>query len=57
MPRHFLRLTDYTREELLDLLALAADLKARQARREPHRLLEGRTLAMLFEKSSTRTRV
>ncbi len=57
MPRHFLRLTDYTREQLLDLLSLAADLKARQARREPHRLLEGRTLAMLFEKSSTRTRV
>lgn len=57
MSRHFLRLTDYSREDLLDLLDLAADLKARQARGEPHRVLEGKTLAMLFEKSSTRTRV
>ncbi|MEW6487075.1 MAG: ornithine carbamoyltransferase [Thermodesulfobacteriota bacterium] len=57
MPRHFLRLTDSTREELLAILALARDLKTRQARGEPHRLLEGKTLAMLFEKSSTRTRV
>jgi ornithine carbamoyltransferase len=57
MPRHFLRFTDYTKTELLALLDLAADLKARRARGEPHRLLEGKTLAMLFEKSSTRTRV
>ena len=57
MPRHFLCLTDFSRAELLAMLELARDLKARLARREPHRLLEGRTLAMLFEKSSTRTRV
>lgn len=57
MPRHFLRLTDFTRGEILAILALARDLKSRQARGEPHRLLEGKTLAMLFEKSSTRTRV
>jgi ornithine carbamoyltransferase len=57
MSRHFLRFSDYTRTELLALLDLADDLKARRARGEPHRLLEGRTLAMLFEKSSTRTRV
>jgi len=57
MPRHFLRFTDFTKGELLALLDLAADLKARRARGEPHRLLEGKTLAMLFEKSSTRTRV
>ncbi len=57
MPRHFLRLTDHTRHELLAVLSLAQDLKARQRRGESHRLLEGRTLAMLFEKSSTRTRV
>lgn len=57
MPRHFLRFADHTKTELLELLALAADLKARRARREAHRLLEGKTLAMLFEKSSTRTRV
>jgi ornithine carbamoyltransferase len=57
MPRHFLRLTEYTRAELLALLSRAADLKARQKRGEPHRFLEGKTLGMLFEKSSTRTRV
>ncbi|MBE0617734.1 MAG: ornithine carbamoyltransferase [Proteobacteria bacterium] len=57
MPRHFLRLTDHTRHELLAVLSLARDLKARQQRGELHRLLEGKTLAMLFEKSSTRTRV
>ncbi|MBI5017223.1 MAG: ornithine carbamoyltransferase [Deltaproteobacteria bacterium] len=57
MPRHFLRFTDYSQAELLALLELAADLKTRRGRGEPHRLLEGKTLAMLFEKSSTRTRV
>ncbi len=57
MTRHFLRLSDFSRDELLGILALARDLKARLRRGEPHRLLEGRTLAMLFEKSSTRTRV
>ena len=57
MPRHFLRLTEFQRQDLLGMLDLAADLKARQIRGEPHRLLEGRSLAMLFEKSSTRTRV
>jgi ornithine carbamoyltransferase len=57
MPRHFLRLTEYTRDELLAILALGRDLKARQQRGEPHPLLAGKTLAMLFEKSSTRTRV
>ncbi|MBI5442033.1 MAG: ornithine carbamoyltransferase [Deltaproteobacteria bacterium] len=57
MPRHFLRMTDYTEDELLDILKLAVDLKARRRRGEPHRLLEGKSLAMLFEKSSTRTRV
>jgi len=57
MPRHFLRLTDYSREELLAVLSLAQDLKGRQQRGEPHPLLAGKALAMLFEKSSTRTRV
>lgn len=56
-PRHFLRLSDYGRDDLLSLLDLAADLKARRARGEPHPLLAGKSLGMLFEKSSTRTRV
>ena len=57
MPRHFLRLTDYGRAELMGILELGRDLKERLRRGEPHRVLEGKALAMLFEKSSTRTRV
>lgn len=57
MARHFLALHDYTRNELDGLLALAKELKAKQKNGIPHRLLDGKTLAMIFEKSSTRTRV
>jgi ornithine carbamoyltransferase len=57
MPRHLLRLTDFSKTDLLGMLALARDLKGRLSRGEPHHLLQGRSLAMLFEKSSTRTRV
>jgi ornithine carbamoyltransferase len=55
--RSFTRVADWSREELLATLDLADDLKARQARREEHHLLTGRTLAMIFQKPSTRTRV
>ncbi len=57
MTRHFLALHDYTKNELDGLLLLAADLKAKQKNGIPHRLLEGKTIALIFEKSSTRTRV
>jgi ornithine carbamoyltransferase len=57
MTRHFLALHDYTKKELDELLLLAADLKSRQKSGIPHRLLEGKTVALIFEKSSTRTRV
>jgi len=57
MNKDFLCLTDWKRTDLDAIFALAADLKARQARGEAHPLLAGKTLAMLFEKSSTRTRV
>ncbi len=57
MPKDFLKLTDFTRDELDAMFRLAAELKAKQKRGEPHRLLEGKSLAMIFEKSSTRTRV
>lgn len=57
MPNHFLGFADWTREELTAILDLADELKAAKKRGEQRRLLEGRTLAMLFEKSSTRTRV
>ena len=55
--KHLLRLQDYTKDEILQVLSLALDLKARQKAHIPHKLLEGKTLAMIFTKSSTRTRV
>jgi len=57
VKKDFISLADFGPEEITGLLDLADDLKARQRRREPHRLLEGRTLAMIFEKPSLRTRV
>ncbi|PNU19002.1 ornithine carbamoyltransferase [Geothermobacter hydrogeniphilus] len=57
MNKDFLCLTDWSKADLDQLFALTGDLKARQKRGEPHRLLEGKTLAMIFEKNSTRTRV
>jgi ornithine carbamoyltransferase len=57
MTRHFLALHDFSRQELDAMLALAADLKQKQRNGTPHRLLDGKTLAMIFEKASTRTRI
>jgi ornithine carbamoyltransferase len=55
--RSFTRVADWSRDELLQVLDLADDLKRRQQAREEHRLLPGRTLGMIFQKPSTRTRV
>jgi ornithine carbamoyltransferase len=55
--RDFLRIRDWEPDELLTALDLADRLKARQRERVEHRLLEGRTLGMIFQKPSTRTRV
>jgi ornithine carbamoyltransferase len=55
--RDFLRVNDWKPEELLLVLDLADRLKARQRERVPHEHLEGRTLGMIFQKPSTRTRV
>jgi ornithine carbamoyltransferase len=55
--RHFTRVAGWSGEELLQALDLADDLKERLSRREEHRLLPGRTLGMIFQKPSTRTRV
>ncbi len=54
-PRHFLKLSDLSAAEVRALLARAGDL--RQQRDPAYRPLTGRTLAMIFAKSSTRTRV
>ncbi len=55
--RHFLRVHDWTAEELTAVLDLAGTLKAQQRERIPHGLLPGRMLGMIFNKPSTRTRV
>ena len=55
--RSFTRVADWSRDELESVLDFADDLKQRQHRREEHHLLPGRTLAMIFQKPSTRTRV
>jgi ornithine carbamoyltransferase len=55
--RDFLRVNDWAPDELLFVLELADRLKARQRERIDHRHLEGRTLGMIFQKPSTRTRV
>jgi ornithine carbamoyltransferase len=55
--RDFLRVADWSREDLLACLDLADRLKAAQRAGEEHRLLPGRTLGMIFQKPSTRTRV
>jgi len=55
--RDFLRVNDWAPDELVLVLDLADRLKARQRERVPHRHLEGRSLGMIFQKPSTRTRV
>ena len=55
--RDFTRIGGWSSEELKTVLDLADELKGLQERREPHELLPGRTLGMIFQKPSTRTRV
>jgi ornithine carbamoyltransferase len=55
--RDLLQVDDLSTDELTAVLDLADQLKRQQAEGRPHRLLEGRTLAMIFQKASTRTRV
>jgi ornithine carbamoyltransferase len=55
--RSFTRVADWSPDELLEVLDLADELKRLQHTREEHHLLPGRTLGMIFQKPSTRTRV
>jgi len=55
--RHFLTLKDFTKDELLEMIALAQQIKAETKRKEFKPYMEKQTLGMIFEKSSTRTRV
>ena len=54
--KNFLKLLDLTTREIEDLLALAADLKAKKKAGIPHKLCQGKNVVLLFEKDSTRTR-
>ena len=53
---HFLKLLDFTPAEIGQFLDTAADLKAKKQAGIPHRYLEGKNIALIFEKTSTRTR-
>ena len=55
--RHFIELSDYTPEEIRYLIDFAIELKRKQKAGEIYQPLKGKTLGMIFEKSSTRTRV
>ena len=54
--RSFLKLLDFTPEEIGALLDLSAELKAKKKAGIPHRVCEGKSIALVFEKTSTRTR-
>ena len=54
--KNFLTLLDFTPAEISEFLSLAADLKAKKKAGIPHRLCEGKNIALIFEKTSTRTR-
>ena len=54
--RNFLKLLDFTPEEIRYLIDLSAELKRKKHAGEPHRYLEGKNVALIFEKTSTRTR-
>ena len=55
--KHLLKLEDWSTEEIIQTLNLADQLKYEQKHGIEHKLLKGKTLGMIFEKSSTRTRV
>ena len=54
--KSFLKLLDFSAEEITALIDLAAELKEKKHKGIPHRLCEGKNIALIFEKTSTRTR-
>ncbi len=55
--KHLLKMLDLTSAEVIDILNLADQLKYEQKHGIPHKILEGKSLGLIFEKASTRTRV
>ena len=54
--KHFLKLLDFAPAEIQHFLDVAADLKAKKKAGIPHKVLDGKNIALIFEKTSTRTR-
>ena len=54
--KNFLKLLDFTPDQINALLDLSAELKAKKKAGIPHRMCEGKNIVLLFEKDSTRTR-
>ena len=54
--KSFLKLLDFSTEEISYLIDLAAEFKAKKKAGIPHRICEGKNIALIFEKTSTRTR-
>ncbi len=57
MDKHFLHIKDLSKEEILDLIALATDLKAKFRNKEDFKHFHNKSLAMIFAKPSARTRI
>lgn len=55
--KHLLKMLDLSKHDIIELLNLADQLKYEKKHNIPHKKLEGKTLAMIFQKASTRTRV
>lgn len=55
--KHLLKMLDLSKQEIFDILDLADKLKYQTKHGIPHPMLEGKTLGMIFQKASTRTRV
>lgn len=55
--KHLLKMLDLSKEEIFDILNLADKLKTENKNKIEHHILKGKTLGMIFQKSSTRTRV
>ena len=57
MKKDLLKLSDLTKSEALELLKKAAELKQFKVKNTPHQPLKGKSLGMIFNKNSTRTRI
>jgi ornithine carbamoyltransferase len=57
MPKHFLHISDFSKDELWNMLHLAKEIKTKFHKREDYKPFSGQSLAMIFAKPSARTRI